>query len=253
MIEREDLPDIFFTELDTFRNIHDPNVSGTIIMYELLNEIKYNISVDDLLTKKYVDNRKNPIYDKIKSKKTAVCYNATYNSYKKGVNLKSITKLMFLDYDGFNTKHEAECFKNYLINNYDWVVSCNLSLSRLGLHIIIWVDDIIDSKDYNLKYDFINKTYFNGKLDSNAKSLTQYTVIPFDYNIFINYNPTRLNVSELIKKENLITKKVLCVKKFTSNNSDQFYQNDAGINAHEKVSCGKEEKRKIINTPYNFY
>ena len=247
----EDVSDIFFTELNLFPNIHSPEVSGTIIYYELLQKIRYNLSVTDLLTYKYVDNQKNAAYDKLKSNKPAVCFNATFNQRKEIKNLQSITELMFLDIDCFNTKNEAEAYKKYCIEKYDWILSCNLSLSRTGLHLVIWVDEILDNKDFNKKYDFISKKYFDDKLDRNAKSLSRFTIIPYDFNVYINLKPKRLNIKEQVnqsvsyKKEMKVTSK----NKIESNDQPNKINEVRGI---EKSTWREKEKEKIMTTPCTF-
>lgn len=62
------------------------------------------------------------------------------------------------------------------------------------------VDKITDSNDYNRKYDFISKTYFNGRLDNDSKSLSRFTIIPYDHDIFINDNPIVFPIDSIITK-----------------------------------------------------
>ena len=246
----EDVPDIFFTELNLFRNIHSPEVSGaTILYYELLQKIRYNLSVTDLLTYKYVDNQKNAAYDKLKSNKPAVCYNATFKKRKEIKNLQSITELMFLDIDCFNTKTEAEAYKKYCIEKYDWILSCNLSLSRTGLHLVIWVDEILDNKDFNKKYDFISKKYFDNKLDKNAKSLSRFTIIPYDFNVYMNLKPKRLNIKEQVNHSVSYKKEMKVISK---NKYDQSNKNNEVGVIEKSIWRGREEEKKIMTTPYTF-
>lgn len=199
------LSDIFMTMVDNFPHIQDAHVIGQHNLWELLQKIKYNIADDvafePILNPKYLNGRKNPKYDENKKRLPAVCYNANFNAYKDLSHLLSPTNLMFLDIDDFNSKEEALEYKNIITLRYDWIVACNLSLSRLGLHIIIQVDKIIDNDDYNNKYDFISQSYFNGKLDKNGKSLTRYTIVPFDFNIYINESPNVLNIEHIIKSD----------------------------------------------------
>lgn len=258
----QDLPDIFFTELDTFTSIKNANVTGTTRLHELLMEIKYGYKYDFTksgeLINKLILGKKNPVYEKEKKEKPAVTYNARFNGYKDTEHLRHSTNLMFLDMDCFTSKHEAEACKNYFLDKnlgkgWDWIVSCNLSLSRTGLHFIIWVDKIIDSEDYIRKYEFLNETFFENKLDLNAKKLTQFTVIPADYTIYINENPSQLNISELYKsKQSTTHKKVVRVNNRTKD-YNYINKNDDHVNlVNEKSiwSCDKEEE--IMTTPYTF-
>lgn len=249
-----DLPDIFFTELDVFTSIKKPSVTGTTTLHELLMEIKYGYKYDftksGKLIKKVAKGGDNSVYDLVKSEKPAVTYNARFNDYKNLNNLQRPTNLMFLDIDGFTSKHEAEACRSYFLDKnlgggYDWILACSLSLSRIGLHFVIWVDEIIDSEDYMRKYEFISKTYFENKLDLGAKKIDQFAIIPADYNIYINENPSSLNISELYKaKQSTTHKKIVSV-----NNGIKDNGHNAKNDVHVKVA-NKEEK--IMTTPYTF-
>jgi hypothetical protein len=219
------LDDIFSTMVDAYPHIHDAHVSGQINLWELLQKIKYNVVNDIdfniLFTYKYVNGKKNDDYEKIKDNLPTVCYNASFNRYKNSKNIISTTNLMFLDIDDFKTKEEVLSYKSHITLKYDWIIACNLSLSRLGLHIIIKVDKINDNDDFNRKYDFINEEYFEGRLDKNSKSLTRFTVVPYDYNIYINETPNILNIEQIISN-------------------------------HEKGILSGYKEKKIISTTYTF-
>ena len=199
---KENLHEVYATMLNTFPNITSPQVSGDVNLWELFQSIKYNligINTDILLTSKYVDGNKNSAYDKIKNSLPAVCYNSTFYGYKNLNHISGITNLMFLDIDDFKSTEEAIEYKKYITLKYDWIVACSLSLSRLGLHIIIHVDKIHDNDDFNNKYDFINEVYFDSKLDKSGKSLTRFAIIPADYSLYINEVPNMLNIEHIMK------------------------------------------------------
>jgi len=162
--DKEHLDDIFMTMVDMYPSVQDPNLSGQINLWELFQMIKYNFADDvelfPIQNPKYLDGERNPVFDEHKETLPTVCYNANFSSYKDLSNLISPTKLMFLDIDDFDSTDEALAYKNHVIENYDWIIACNLSLSRIGLHIIILVDKINDNDDYNQKYNFISTAYF---------------------------------------------------------------------------------------------
>jgi len=194
---KEDLADIYATNLDYYDNHAAPPVKGQINIWLLFQRIKYGairMSEETLRTPKFVDGKKNDLYDDIKISLQCVCYPATFHVRKTLKNLKKITNLMYLDIDGFATIEDRDAFKTNIIKQYSWILMCCKSLSRLGLHVVVPVDKIIDNSDYNEKYDYISNKYFEGKLDAGAKSLTRFTVIPTDHNIFINENPATLAI-----------------------------------------------------------
>ena len=241
---KEKLSHIFDYELNTFESVSKPKVTGNISLYDLLTQIKYNLlngmSIEEYLTPKYINGIKNGLFTKIKEEKKTVCYNATFNGYKDDKNLKAPTNLMFLDLDHFKSKEEALEYKEMIVSKFDWIVACNLSFSRLGLHIIILVDKIIDNDDFNMKYDFISTVYFEGKLDKNAKSLGRHTIIPSDSNIYINDNPNVLSIDSIIKK----------IYQLGLNIKDSPITNTSSTN--NKSTRGGNIKKDIIPTGYTF-
>lgn len=203
---KEHLDDVFGAKLDVFKSVASPYVSGQIYLWDLLKTIRYNIQPTIMLLPKYITDkdgnvRKNPPYEEYKEEMEAVCYPATYNGYKKLSNLKEITNLMFLDVDDFKSKREAEGYRDSIALKYDWIVFCSLSPSRIGLHIVIKVDKIVNNTDYNFKYDYISKEYFDGRLDKQAKSLSRYTIIPFDGDPYINEVPTTLPIDRILNND----------------------------------------------------
>ena len=204
LYEKEDLHDVFATVLNTFPNITGATVQGRTYLWEILQRIKYNMAENEyfemLFTHKYISGSRNPDYEEKKRHFPAVCYNAVFNDYKNIDHLDSITNLMFLDVDDFGSEEETLAYKKHITEKYDWIVACNLSLSRIGLHVIILVDKITGNEDHNRKYEYISATYFDGLLDPRSKSLSRYTVIPFDYNIYINESPKVLEIDSIINR-----------------------------------------------------
>lgn len=216
---------VFDTALDLFENIKSKKVIGQISLLQYLDLVRYrlvlcpseelllpeheSIRFEDYmriyLTNKYENGSVNAEYKQLKENNyPAVCFNAKFHKHKELNNLKEITNLMFLDIDGFTNQTEALEYREIVIKKYPWIVACTLSISKIGLHIIILVDEIINNNDFNEKYQFISDKFFDSKLDKNAKSLTRYTIIPFDYELYINYYPSTLLISKLIEKKSTI-------------------------------------------------
>jgi hypothetical protein len=267
LYENDNLPDVFGTVLNTFPDITGATVTGQIYLWELLQKIKYNfaedIDVEHLLTDKYIDGAKNPVYEEKKKKLPAVCYNAVFNGYKNIENVRHVTNLMFLDIDDFGSYDEVTEYKNHITQKYDWIVACNLSLSRLGLHVIILVDNITGNNDFNSKYDFISTTYFDKMLDPVSKSLSRYAVIPADYNIYINENPKVLEIDKILNQEEkgirsvyntnaIDNEKGICSvynteSEYLKGICSAYNTNDEGI---EEGIRSAYKKREEIYTPY---
>ncbi len=201
----QDLHPVYGTVLDTFPDISGAIVQGQTYLWDSLQKIKYNfgfdIDVDTFLTPKYINGSINNQYSDLKLQLPAICYNARFNHYKSIVNCNTINNIMFLDIDDFSTKEQALEYKTNITQKYDWIVACNLSLSKIGLHIIALIDTINDNNDFNYKYDYISTKYFNGRLDKSSKSLTRYTIVPYDYDIYINESPTVLEIDSIIRND----------------------------------------------------
>lgn len=265
--EKENLHDVFGTVLDTFSHIKGATVTGQVYLWDVLQRIKYNLAYDiepdTYLLNKYVAGKRSAAYDKRKEQLPAICYNARFNGYKDTNHIKTVTNLMFLDIDDFPTREIALEYKKSITKKYNWIIACNLSLSKLGLHIITLVDKIHGNKDFNVKYDFISETYFNGRLDKTSKSLTRYTVIPFDYDIYINESPTVLEIDQIINEQKKGIRSVYIQDEGFTNSAI----NEKGISSAYLTDChlslGNNEKsirsvynppteEKIIYTPYTF-
>ncbi|MFW5983452.1 MAG: BT4734/BF3469 family protein, partial [bacterium] len=258
---KENLHDIFGTVLDTFPNIKNASATGQVLLWDVLQRIKYNLVYDIepeiFLLNKYVAGNKQPEYDQKKQQLPAICYNATYNGYKNMKNIKSLTNLMFLDIDDFSTKEEALNYKQKIINKYDWLIACNLSLSKMGLHVVAMMDKIRDNKDYNDKYDYISSNYFDSLLDKGSKSLTRFTVVPYDYDIYINESPTPLNIDKIFnerKKEPQSTPKQdrnFTIPALDEKGLSSVYMTSIS-DGQEKGLGSAFQKKEIICTPYTF-
>lgn len=263
--EKENLHDVFGTVLDTFSHIKGATVTGQVYLWDVLQRIKYNLAYDiepdTYLLNKYVAGKRSAAYDKRKEQLPAICYNARFDGYKDTKHLNDVTNLMFLDVDDFPTKEEALDYKKRIIAKYSWIVACNLSLSRLGLHVIALVDNIHDSTDYTNKYKFISSKYFDNRLDKASNKLTQYTVLPFDYDIYINPYPEILPI-EQIYSEHL---KGIRSAYIQNSNLSHFSIREKGIssaynidintsigNDKEKGICSIHKEGEIIYTPYTF-
>ena len=245
---KENLSEIFDYKLDTYNHVFSSEVIGNISLYDLLLKIKYNltddISVNDFLTPKYIGDKINPLYPTIKNGKPTTCYNATFYGSKSLENLNEITNLMFLDIDHFKSTAEALAYKEAIIRKYEWIVACNLSLSRIGLHVIVLVDKITGNEDFNIKYDIINLFYFEGILDKGAKSLARHSIIPFDNQIFINENPKKLKIDSIIKKVKDLIQPV------NLNLYNQPISTKEEIKPKQKSTEGEVLKVNLISSPH---
>lgn len=248
--QKEDLSPVFGTILDTYSNHKNPKVSGQIFLWELLQTIKYGfltrIDLETYFTPKYFNGEINPKYEKVKKSLASVCFNARFDKYKELSNLKSITNLMFLDIDNFDSESDAIAFQSQIIDKYDWIIACYLSLSKIGLHIIINVDYIHNNDDFNLKYDYISNYYFQSKLDKASKSLVRFTIVPCDYNIYINENPNILRIEHILqeKKKSICSEytskkeEIICTAyTFCNGLSDNEFMNNVAPNDRLRFKC----------------
>lgn len=263
---KENLHNVFGTVLDAFPHITGATVTGQVYLWDVLQKIKYNLAYDidpnTYLLDKYINGIRNTVYDDRKEQLPAVCYNARFNGYKDTKHLNSITNLMFLDIDDFPTKQEALDYKKQIITNYSWIVACNLSLSRLGLHVIALVDNIQNSTDYTNKYKFISSTYFENRLDKDSNKLTQYAVLPFDYDIYINQYPEILPIEQIYSEY----KKGIGSAYIQGSNLSHYSIDEKGISSAYNIDgkssnsidkgkgiCSVYKKEEIIYTPYTFF
>jgi len=184
-------------------NVYDrfsmPNVVSTYSIDNWFKKIKFSEHANVIMQVR--DGKK----DKNVIKQTLPCitYNFLYDKYKEDKNIISPTGLMYIDID--NEKFD--------INELDLnkVYACYKSLGGKGYAIIIRVDDLSLSNFKSTYLHITDQLGLNEFIDRNAIKASQFNVLSYDEDIFINKDSfvfSSLDVappSIVIKKKNKTT------------------------------------------------
>jgi hypothetical protein len=93
------------------------------------------------------------------------------------------TGFIYLDIDGFQSTEEAVIHRNSVVK-HPFVAACWLSLSNLGLSILVKVDNL--TKDnYDHYYDQLN-LFFENRLDTGARGFNKVNCISYDPTVYVN-------------------------------------------------------------------
>lgn len=95
------------------------------------------------------------------------------------------TGFIYLDVDDFDSTEDAVAYRQQIINKFpDLITLCWLSVSNLGLSILIKVENLTKS-NYNEYWDVLNQL-FDCKLDKNSRGFSKVNCISFDPSVYIN-------------------------------------------------------------------
>ena len=171
-----------------FSKVSDPKVMGNININKFIEIIKNpNESIVSAISdaRKYHSKKNKKRYDEIKRNLPCVTLNFTFKHYKKDKNINKPTGFIYLDVDNLlkiNLEHPL-------------IFASWVSLSGKGRGILVKVD--------NLSLDNFKETYIgiSEKLgintDVNANKASQFTVLSYDKDIYINNDSTKWIASKI--------------------------------------------------------
>ncbi len=162
------------TFINTYADVSKPTVVNNITMTEWLSQIK---------SSKYsmlIESARTGATDKktLKSILPCVTYNFTYNGYKKDENIISSTGFIYIDID----------VPDFNIDSLDLtkIYSYYRSVGGEGYAILVRVEGL-NKNNFKSSYQSIVSTLLlNNYVDTNAIKHSQFNVLSFDENVFIN-------------------------------------------------------------------
>ncbi len=139
-----------------------------------------------------------PKYDQLKKQRWTVSFNFLFDEKKRNANIKCATGMMMFDLDA----------KEMLMHDFD-VKQLNLddiyilhkSVGGKGYTVIVKVDGLTLQ---NFKYNYnriAEKLGLSQVMDTMARKATQYTVLSFDPDIYVNENSTVFQTEEEVVKK----------------------------------------------------
>lgn len=178
------------TQLNTYSNVTTPaftsNTTNVVWLSNIVNpdnEIKNKIETARKIKELYLltgDKVFDEKYKNIKKTLPAVTWNATFsNNYKKDDNFLNATGLLFIDVD----------HKDFNVSMLDtnMIYSYYHSIGGLGYSILVKVENNLNPNNFKSTYlSICNKLHISEFIDTNAVKLTQYSIISYDTNLFLN-------------------------------------------------------------------
>lgn len=218
---------------NVFRSVSSPIVfSGTTITdwFYTIQSTGYSNSI---ITYRNVGD------ENIKHSLPCITYSFQFNGYKKDENIIDSTGYLFFDIDN----------PNFDINTIDKsrVAGYYLSISGKHYHIVAKIKNLTVS-NFRDAYLFVAKELgISEFIDLNAIKKTQYSIISYDPNIFINNEPIEFVYTEDVKKGiiNCIGSKKNTIREsmipFYTNQSNRIYtDNSLQIWEERKESYNQE-------------
>lgn len=172
--------------LDYFYCTKNCNVIKQLSVYDWFNYIKDGKHSDLILKARNGELD----YDLTKTEQLpCVVYNFNFNGYKNKSNIVAPTGLLYIDID-------APDFKIENINKAD-IFAYYKSFGGKGYSIVIRVDGLTED-NFNETYAYVcSKLEISNYVDLGAKKTTQFNVLSYDENIYVNYK------SKIFKSINL--------------------------------------------------
>jgi len=163
--------------INTYENIGKPTIKSTKSVYDwfkLISKSDYSGTIT-------LAREGNFDYDTVKKSIPCITYNFLYDGYKKDSNLISSTGLMYIDID--------ESSFNINLLDTSKVLAYYTSFGGKGYAIIVRVDGLVKSNFESTYKAVIEQLGLTDFVDKNAIKASQFNVLSYDEDIFINPNP----------------------------------------------------------------
>jgi hypothetical protein len=183
--------------LNTYASVSQPQVQKTITLVDWLNKIKTSeFSTQITEARKYTKG--DVFYDETKASLPCVTYNFLYNKYKKDINIIGSTGIIYIDVD------EPSFCISYL--NKEKAYAYYKSFGGKGYSILVLADGIT-KKNFKHNYQKIcEELGIANYVDLSARKASQFNIISYDENIFINDTPFIFDAIEVATPTSVIKK-----------------------------------------------
>ncbi|MGM9478652.1 BT4734/BF3469 family protein [Pedobacter sp. GSP4] len=175
------------TTINTYACISKPTVQSKIAITDWLNQIKYS-KYSELIT-----SARDGVTDKntLKGILPCVTYNFLFENYKSDKNIIKSTGLIFIDLD--------KNLEDFNINQLDLnkIYSYYHSIGGIGYSLLVRVDGVSQDNFKSSYQSILTDLHIEKYADKGGKKKTQFNVLSFDPDIYINddsfiYNSTSI-------------------------------------------------------------
>ena len=169
-------------EVSIFKNVRSTSTPFNKDVMFCLDRIKNGNSKDTVL--KISKSKDKKERDTLKLKLPGVCYNGIFKTRSKDGLIKK-SGLIVLDFDGFDTKQDAEVFKESIIDN-EYVFSCWLSPSYIGVKVLVKIP--VDDNDIKFYFSALSLEFECENWDNSGSDVSRFCYESYDPNIYVNTN-----------------------------------------------------------------
>jgi hypothetical protein len=166
-------------QFNVYDNLSSPKVKNYTTIEEwfsLIKESKHSAAI--VAARPF--GKKHPEYEKPKSKIPAITYNFTFKGWKNNTNITGATGFLYIDVDDLsydiNTLDKTKIFAYYK------------SFGGTGYSIIVQVDGLTLDNYSDTCTAIVHDLDLTQFYDTNAAKATQFNVLSYDPDIFINYD-----------------------------------------------------------------
>jgi len=187
-----------FQEFNVYDNIRTPQVKNFTTIDQWFNLIQ-NSKFSGIISQARSFGKGDPLYDNIKATLPAITYNFTFADKKSNENITGNTGLLYIDIDDssfdINSLDKHKVFAHYK------------SFGGIGYSVLVKVAGLTFD-NYEAAYTCIcAELGLTNFYDKGARKATQFNVLSFDPNIFVNHDCNVFSVPSDIK--NVCTSDVL--------------------------------------------
>ena len=180
--------------IQTYKNIQNKFFTNEVEIEEYFKWIKNGVKNKSGIEKlRILDKVKNKVeYDNEKKKLECVTLNFLFNCCKKNANVSGPTGLLYIDIDipKFNID----------ILDLTKIYAYHLSCGGKGWSIYIKIDNLNLNNYKEVYLNICKELGLTNFIDKGAMKATQFTIISWDPNIYINENPYLFNANNYISK-----------------------------------------------------
>lgn len=164
---------------NVYDNMRTPKISNTITIEQWFKLIKKS-DFSALIESARPFGKKHPVYEANKAAIPAITYNFTFLANKENVNIIGATGLLYIDID--DVKYDITTLDISKIFAY------YKSFGGLGYSVLVKVDGL-SLNNYNSTYaSVLADLGLSDFYDKGAKKATQYNVLSYDPDLFVNDN-----------------------------------------------------------------
>gem|GEM_PF-837742 len=206
MITGKYLNDLVTTKFNVFKNLNTPpTVKDYTTIEDWFNLIKSSDYTDKILEARQYP-RKSKEYDKIKNGEIpCITYNFTFHTYKLNDNISGSTGLIYIDIDDDNS---------FDINSLDKskIYAYHKSFGGSGYVVLVQVKGLTYNNYKSTYQNILKELGLSKYYDKSAVKATQFNVLSYDPNIFINYDSFVFSsINDNTIDVNLINDNIKCI------------------------------------------